>query len=131
MKFLQLRLHKSLCFFSSAQDLATSHQTESKPIWDNKTCEFEYAANGMIGLQTSFAVVNQLLNKLSEIKLADLLGNNARRLFNLSNNTIEIGGIADFTLFTKEGSSTLTKEINKRKIKEIHEDKKSVLKIKF
>ena len=94
-------------------DCITSHHLPQN--WDNKTCEFEYAANGMIGLQTSFAVVNQLLNKLSEIKLADLLGNNARRLFNLSNNTIEIGGIADFTLFTKEGSSTLTKEINKSK----------------
>jgi dihydroorotase len=94
-------------------DCITSHHLPQN--WDNKTCEFEYAANGMIGLQTSFGVVNQLLNKLSEIKLADLLGNNARKLFKLSNNSIEIGGIADFTLFIKEGDSTLTKEINKSK----------------
>ncbi len=94
-------------------DCITSHHLPQN--WDNKTCEFEYAANGMIGLQTSFVVLNQLLNNLSVNKLADLLGNNARKLFNISNNSIEIGGIADITLFTKEGISTLTKEINKSK----------------
>ena len=98
---------------SGVVDCITSHHLPQN--WDNKTCEFEYAANGMIGLQTSFVVLNQLLNNLAEIKLADLMGNNARKLFNLSNNSIEIGGIADFTLFTKEGNSTLMKEINKSK----------------
>ncbi len=94
-------------------DCITSHHLPQN--WDNKTCEFEYAANGMIGLQTSFNVVNHLLNNLSPSKLADLMGNNARKLFNLSNYSIEINGIADFTLFTKAGTATFTKEINKSK----------------
>ena len=94
-------------------DCITSHHLPQN--WDNKTCEFEYAANGMIGLQTSFNVVNQLLHNLSPSKLADLMGNNARKLFNLPNNNIEVGSIADFTLFTKEGTATFTKEINKSK----------------
>ena len=94
-------------------DSISSHHLPQN--WDNKTCEFEYAANGMIGLQTSFAVVNHLLNNLSTNRLADLMGNNARRLFNLPDNRIEEGGIADFTLFTKEGDSVFTKEINKSK----------------
>ena len=94
-------------------DSISSHHLPQN--WDNKTCEFEYAANGMIGLQTSFAVVNHLLNNLSANRLADLMGNNARRLFNLPDNRIEEGGIADFTLFTKEGDSVFTKEINKSK----------------
>ncbi len=52
--------------------------------WDNKTCEFEYAKNGMIGLETAFSVVNHLLPELSDNALVKLFSLNARNIFNLT-----------------------------------------------
>ncbi|MFP5042005.1 dihydroorotase [Parasediminibacterium sp. JCM 36343] len=94
-------------------DCITSHHLPQN--WDNKTCEFEYAAHGMIGLQTSFAVVNHLFGHLPEDKLAKLMGQNARQLFNLPDATIEISAMADFTVFSKTGTTILNKENNKSK----------------
>ncbi len=92
--------------------ISTHHLPQN---WDNKTCEFEYAANGMIGLQTSFSVVNQLLSELSPEKISQLFSTNARSLFNLPENKIEVGAACDFTLFTQSGNSTFKKEENKSK----------------
>ncbi len=94
-------------------DCITSHHLPQN--WDSKTCEFEYAAQGMIGLQTSFAVVNNLFSDLSTDRLADLFSNNARELFNIPSNNIEVGSEADFTLFTKNGNHVFTKAANKSK----------------
>lgn len=82
---------------------------------DDKVCEFEYAKNGMISLQTVFTSINTILPELSTEKLIDLLSINARRIFNLSTPKIEVGAIAELTLFSREGISTLTKENNKSK----------------
>ena len=82
---------------------------------DDKVCEFEYAKNGMISLQTVFTSINTILPELSTEKLIDLLSNNARRIFNLSAPKIEVGAIAELTLFSREGISILTKENNKSK----------------
>jgi dihydroorotase len=82
---------------------------------DDKVCEFEYAKNGMISLQTVFTSINTILPELSTEKLIDLLSNNARKIFNLSTPKIEVGAIAELTLFSREGTSTLTKENNKSK----------------
>lgn len=92
--------------------ISTHHLPQN---WDNKTCEFEYAANGMIGLQTSFSVVNHLLNDLLPDKIAQLFSINARSLFNLPNNKIEVGSTCDFTLFTKSGETSFSKQDNKSK----------------
>lgn len=83
--------------------------------WDNKTCEFEYAANGMISLQTVFGVLNTVLPELEYAHLAQLLSLNARAAFGLPLSTIEIGKVADCTLFTKSGNTTLTKTNNQSK----------------
>ncbi len=82
---------------------------------DDKICEFEYAKNGMMGLQTVYTSINTALPELSTEKLIDLLSNNARRIFNLPIPKIEVGAIAELTLFSREGTSTLTKENNKSK----------------
>ena len=83
--------------------------------WDNKTCEFEYAKNGMIGLQTSFAAIQTILPQLSNDKLVKLFSTNAKSIFNLENNIIVEGAIAELTLFNRNQNSTLTKENNKSK----------------
>ena len=94
-------------------DCITSHHLPQN--WDSKTCEFEYAAHGMIGLQTSFAVINSLFGNLSAERIADLFTDNARKLFKLPTNKLEEGADADFTLFTKEGKQVFTKADNKSK----------------
>lgn len=49
--------------------------------WDNKTCEFEYAATGMIGLETAYSVINNVFPRISPVRIADLFTNNARKIF--------------------------------------------------
>ena len=82
--------------------------------WDAKTCEFEYAKFGMIGLQTTYAVVQTVLPKLSQQKIAELFSTNARRIFNLNEVKIEAGKHAELTIFNKE-EFTFKKENNKSK----------------
>lgn len=83
--------------------------------WDNKTCEFEYAKNGMIGLQTSFAAVQTILPDLSTDNISSLFSTNARKIFGLAEIKIEIGSKAIFTLFNKESKFILSKKNNKSK----------------
>ncbi len=77
--------------------------------WDNKTCEFEYAKNGMTGLQTVFAVVNHLLPEMSTERLSALFSLNARTIFGLPAAHVSEGSDADLSLFTKSGETLLTK----------------------
>ncbi len=72
--------------------------------WDNKTCEFEYAATGMIGLETAYAVINNIFPNISAGSITDLFGNNARKIFSLTQPVIKENEVADLTLFTKEGN---------------------------
>ena len=65
--------------------------------WDDKTCEFEYAKNGMIGLQTLFAAVNSFENDLP--KLIDQLTITPRNIFGLALPQIKEGNQACITLF--------------------------------
>lgn len=94
-------------------DLIATHHFPQH--WDDKVCEFEHAAEGMIGLQTAFAAVNTAIPNLSADRLASLFGAKARSIFALDNPTIEVGQPADLTLFAKEGETMLTKANNKSK----------------
>jgi dihydroorotase len=71
--------------------------------WDNKTCEFEYAKPGMIGLQTAYAAVKTVLPELSAEQVAILFSLNARKIFRLENIVIEEGSTAELTLFSNNG----------------------------
>lgn len=82
---------------------------------DDKVCEFEYAKPGMIGLQTSFAVVNTVLPQLSVERLVQLFSFNARNIFRLPVNKIEEGSQAEFTLFSKEENTVLTPDNSRSK----------------
>ncbi|HEY0060465.1 MAG TPA: dihydroorotase, partial [Flavisolibacter sp.] len=57
---------------------------------DHKVVEFEYAKNGMIGLETCFATVRTALPQLSLERLIDLLAINPRKLFGLPARSIRL-----------------------------------------
>jgi dihydroorotase len=92
--------------------IATHHLPQNK---DEKVVEFEYASNGMIGLQTAFAVVNTALPELSPERLVALFSANARRIFGLPQTSITAGAPASLTLFQKPISWTFTEVANRSK----------------
>lgn len=65
--------------------------------WDSKTCEFEYAGFGMIGLETAFGVAGAV--GINTDKWVELAGINPRKIFSLPEVQIEQGQPADLTLF--------------------------------
>ena len=87
--------------------IASHHMPQD---WDNKVCEFEYAKNGMTGLETSYAIVNELLPQLSTEKLVSLFSIQARNIFQLSATNLAEGSIADITLFSRKGNTCITKQ---------------------
>ncbi len=91
--------------------IASHHLPED---WDDKTCEFEYAKPGMIGLQTCYAAVQTALPDLSAEQIANLFSLNAAKIFQLKNSSISEGNKASITLFNTE-EFIFTKEKNKSK----------------
>ena len=74
--------------------IASHHQPQH---WDDKTCEFEYAAYGMIGLETVFGVAG-----ICGIKSSDFIKmqtENIRNIFNIQMPEIKPGAKANLTLF--------------------------------
>jgi dihydroorotase len=74
--------------------IASHHSPQS---WDDKTCEFEYAKNGMITLQTLYGTVNNILNDTEA--LVKMLTENSRNIFDITKPTIEEGTKACLTIF--------------------------------
>ncbi len=66
--------------------------------WDNKTCEFEYAKPGMIGLETMFAVLTEC--GLPAEDFVQMQTANVRNIFGLPIPEIKEGEVASLTLFT-------------------------------
>ncbi len=94
-------------------DCIASHHSPQN--WDAKTCEFEYAKNGMIGLQTSYAVLQTTLPELRANSVTAMLSTNARKIFGLNNTEIKEGNKADLTFFNPKEKTILTKENNQSK----------------
>ncbi len=82
---------------------------------DHKICEFEYADFGMTGLETSFAVINHLFPQIATNRLIELYSNNARSIFGLPNNCINVGNIAELTIFNRNGLTALNQHNKKSK----------------
>jgi dihydroorotase len=80
--------------------------------WDNKVCEFEYAKNGMIGLQTAFNLVNTAVPQLPTEALVQLF-TNAAHLLGIDRPSITRGAMVSLTLFTRKGTHVLTEQENK------------------
>ncbi|HZI01663.1 MAG TPA: dihydroorotase [Flavisolibacter sp.] len=90
--------------------IATHHLPEDI---DNKVIEFEYAKNGMIGLQTAFAVVMNALPQLSAERVVELFCKAPRQIFGLPSPQIRIGMPAQCSLFSFNSKWTFTKEKNR------------------
>ena len=76
--------------------IATHHFPQDT---DHKMVEFEYAKNGMIGLQTAYAAINTALPDISQEKWVELLAINTRKILNLPVPSLMEGEDASITLF--------------------------------
>jgi dihydroorotase len=89
--------------------IATQHFPQDQ---DHKMAEFEYALDGMTGLQTSFAAVRAALPSMKTEKLVALYCDNPRKIFGLPTTRIEEGAAAVLTLFQPDKNWTFTKAQN-------------------
>lgn len=79
--------------------MASHHLPENK---DAKVVEFEYAKNGMIGLETSFAAISTAIPQLPLEKIVQLFSTNASKIFGLSHPVLDKGKVASITLFSPQ-----------------------------
>lgn len=86
--------------------IATHHLPHE---YDSKVLEFENAKYGMIGLETSYAVLKTVLPEVTEEKWVDLLCNNPRRIFGLELPSINKDMAACVTVF-EPGRQTIVEE---------------------
>ena len=74
--------------------IASHHQPQD---WDNKVCEFEYAKNGMEGLESVFGAAGAC--GVSMEQFVKMQTENIRAIFKMEAALIEIGKKANITLF--------------------------------
>jgi dihydroorotase len=83
--------------------IATHHQPHE---WDSKTCEFEYAKPGMIGLETCFGVLGKL--GIDASRIVELISSKPREIFGLGQVPVKPGEKADLTLYVPDHSYEFT-----------------------
>lgn len=82
-------------------DCIASHHRPQE--WDAKAKEFEYAADGMNIQEITY---NLALQGAGEERIADMM-TAARNIFGLGDTNIEVGAVADLTMYTTLGSHTV------------------------
>jgi dihydroorotase len=86
--------------------------------YDNKICEFEYAKNGMIGLESLFGVVWSVVKGQWSIgSLIDKLSLSPRKVFGLEIPGIKEGTVANLTLFNPDAEYIFEETMIKSKSK--------------
>lgn len=85
--------------------IATHHLPQD---WDAKQVEFEYARNGMIGLESTFGVIRQYLPQLPLEQLINMLTTHPRNIFGLPQPLVQEGATANLTIFDPETSWQFT-----------------------
>jgi len=95
--------------------IASHHQPHHA---DSKICEFEYAKNGMIGLESLFGAVWSTINKRVSIEqLIDKLSIAPRKIFDMPLPEIKEGVTASLTLFQPSADHLFEKKMIKSKSK--------------
>lgn len=84
--------------------IASHHQPHE---WDSKVVEFEYARNGMTGLETAFAAVRTAMPELPLPDLTALFSTNVRKIFGLKEPAIVEGTQANLTFFLPDHTWTV------------------------
>lgn len=69
---------------------------------ESKDLEFDLAANGMIGLETAFALINTNKGKIKLETIIEKLSNNPRKILKLKQPKIAEGELANLTIFDPE-----------------------------
>ncbi len=77
--------------------IVSDHQPQDE---ESKRLEFDLAEFGVIGLETAFAVANTFKKELSLEKLIEKLTVNPRRILKIKQPSIEVGSLANLTLFS-------------------------------
>jgi dihydroorotase len=88
--------------------------------WDSKVCEFEYAKEGMIGLESLFGVLGELGISNLEYgleRLITLLSVNPRKIFGIAIPEIKEGFKACLTLFNADEEYVFTEQMIQSKSK--------------
>jgi dihydroorotase len=99
-----------LAILKGEADAIASHHIPQNA--DAKVCEFEYAKNGMIGLETLFGVVWGIMNKESAIEhLIEKLSVSPRKIFGLPVPEIKEGVTATLTLFNPATEFVFTEKM--------------------
>ncbi len=95
--------------FDGTIDTIASHHSPQHA--DDKMCEFEYAKNGMIGLQTLFALINKAANNMEDI--VKMLTENARSIFGITIPFIKEAEKACLTIFEPDVEYIFEEGMNK------------------
>lgn len=94
-------------------DCITSHH--SPEILDNKVCDFIEAAFGAIGIQTTLSALIMALPDMEPYKIANLMVDNAKQIFNLNIQEIEIGNACNIAVFSTKDSWHYSTQNNRSK----------------